>query len=105
MREAVRRAERGFVDGDLGGGVIKQRIPRPNEGRSGGYRSIILYRSGERAFFVYGFAKNRRENVSRSELTDLRDLATIMLTLTDRELEAAIERDRLVEVNYDAEDL
>ncbi len=53
--EAVRNAEHGLIDADYGGGVIKQRISRPNEGKSGGYRSIILFRKGEISFFVYGF--------------------------------------------------
>ena len=56
--QSVLDAERGQIDADYGGGVIKQRIARPNEGKSGGYRSIILFRRGERAFFVYGFAKH-----------------------------------------------
>lgn len=62
LRAAIKQAERGKIDADLGGGVVKQRISRPNEGRSGGFRSIICYRRGERAVFVYGFAKNAREN-------------------------------------------
>jgi hypothetical protein len=48
--KAVKYAEQGLVDVDYGGGVIKQRIARPNEGKSGGYRSIILFRRGLRAF-------------------------------------------------------
>jgi hypothetical protein len=51
--DAVARAERGLIDADLGGGVIKQRLARPNEGKSGGFRSIVLFRSGENAFFVF----------------------------------------------------
>jgi hypothetical protein len=66
--EAVRRADRGLIDADLGGGVIKQRIARPGQGRSGGYRSIVLFRRGERAFFAYGFAKNDRANIRHDEL-------------------------------------
>ena len=38
LREAVRDAEAGKIDADYGGGVIKQRIARPGEGKSGGYR-------------------------------------------------------------------
>jgi hypothetical protein len=49
----VLRAENGQIDADLGGGVIKQRIARPGEGKSKGYRSIVLFRKGERCFFVY----------------------------------------------------
>ena len=50
--EAVRRAENGLVDADLGGGVIKQRLAREGKGRSGGFRAIVLFRRGRKAFFV-----------------------------------------------------
>ena len=52
LRDAIQRAERGLIDADLGGGVIKQRVARPGQGKSGGYRTIILYRQAHRAFFV-----------------------------------------------------
>ena len=50
--EAISRAEQGLIDADLGGGVIKQRVPRPGQGRSGGYRTIVFYRKQARAVFV-----------------------------------------------------
>jgi len=53
-------AERGLIAADLGGGVIKQRIARLGEGKSGGFRALIVFRSGTRAVFVHGFAKNER---------------------------------------------
>lgn len=53
--DAVYRAEKGLIDADLGGGVIKQRIARPGEGKSKGYRSIVIFRKGELSFFVYAF--------------------------------------------------
>jgi hypothetical protein len=65
--DAVDRAEKGLVDADLGGGVIKQRIPRPGESKSKGYRSIVLYRKGDRAFFVYGFPKSDLGNIPDDE--------------------------------------
>jgi hypothetical protein len=46
LRDAVARAEKGQIDADLGGGVIKQRIARPGEGRSAGYRTILFFRFG-----------------------------------------------------------
>ena len=73
--EAVRRARDGLIDADLGGGVIKQRIARKGGGRSGGFRTIVLFRRGELAFFVHGFAKSDRENLRRKELSGLRSLA------------------------------
>ena len=57
------RAGQGLIDADLGGGVIKQRIARKSQGRSGGFRSIVLFRKGQLAFFVYGFAKSNRQNL------------------------------------------
>src|SRR5580700_9998016 len=84
--EAVADAERGLIDADYGGGVIKQRIARPNEGKSGGYRSIILFRRGERSFFVYGFAKSERPNIDESEERDFKELAGILLRASDDDL-------------------
>jgi len=65
--EAVGRAGSGVVDADPGGGVIKQRVARKGGGRSGGFRTIVLFRRGELAFFVYGFARSGRENLRRDE--------------------------------------
>ena len=64
-----------LTDADLGGGMVKQRIAGGNEGKSGGYRSIILFRFGDKAFFVYGFAENKRDNINQEELAGFKALA------------------------------
>ncbi len=79
LREAVHRAERGLVDPDLNGGVIKQRVARPGQGRSGGYRTLILYRQAHRAFFVYGFAKSQQANISGEEAAAFKKAARHVL--------------------------
>jgi hypothetical protein len=56
--DIVNQLEAGQADADLGGGVYKQRIARPGEGKSGGYRVIVFFRSSERTFFTGGFAKS-----------------------------------------------
>ena len=61
LSEAIARAERGSVDADLGGGLVKQRVARPGQGRSGGFRMIVAYRAAGRAVFLYGSAKNDRD--------------------------------------------
>jgi len=58
--EAIRDAERGLIAADLGGGEIKQRIARPGQGKSGGYRTLIIFKMRARALFVHGFAKRNR---------------------------------------------
>jgi len=70
--DAVARAEKGQVDADLGGSVLKQRVARPGAGRSGGYRVILLFRAGDRALFAYGFAKSDRGNIGDDELAAFR---------------------------------
>jgi hypothetical protein len=70
--EAIMRAERGSIDAELGGYLIKQRVSRPGGGRSGGYRTLIAFRSSHRSVFLYGFAKSERDNVSDRELDDLK---------------------------------
>ena len=77
--EAIERAKRGLVDADLGGGVIKQRVARPGQGRSGGYRTIIAFRSSDRSIFMYGFAKSGNANLTSDELLVYRRLAAIFL--------------------------
>ena len=99
--DAVRRAERGLIDADLGGGVIKQRIARKGGGRSGGFRTIVLFRRGKLAFFVYGFAKSDRENLRRNELETFRLLADEYLALDEKGLAGAQAAGAIVEVNCD----
>jgi len=96
--EAVANAERGLIDADLGGGVIKQRIARQGQGKSGGFRAMILYKRGMRAFFVYGFAKSERANITQDELAALRELASEMLAYDERAIAKVIASDPLVEV-------
>ena len=105
MCEAVARAGRGLIDVDLGGSVIKQRIARPNEGRSGGYRSIVLFRSGDKAFFVYGFPKSAHGNIRADELKGFRMLAAEMLAHDDAALTKALKSGAILEVQCDEQDL
>ncbi len=101
LRAAIADAERGLVDADLGGGVIKQRVARPGEGKSGGFRTIILLRAGERAFFVHGFAKSDQGNIRDDELAAFRMLATQLLNYSDAKIAAALEAGALKEVTGD----
>lgn len=103
--EAVADAEKGQVDADLGGGVIKQRIARPGEGKSGGFRSIVLFRSGERAFFVYGFAKSDRDNIRPDELDAFKELAGAMFGYDEAALAEVVRTGAIVEVKCDEQDL
>lgn len=98
LRDAIARAEKGIVDADLGGNVIKQRIARPGQGKSGGYRTIIVFRKGDKAFFVYGFAKSERDNIDRAETEAFKKAANELLALSDEQIGTLIENGALTEV-------
>jgi hypothetical protein len=103
--EAIGRAEGGLIDADLGGGLIKQRVARPGQGRSGGFRTVIAYRRLGRAVFLHGFAKNERDNIDADDLARLKKLAAIYLGATMNELEAWCEEGELKEVMCDGEEV
>lgn len=99
LLEAIHRAEQGLIDADLGGGVIKQRVARPGQGKSGGYRTIILYRQESRAFFVYGFAKSQQANISDDEKAAFKQAAQHILSLSDGTLITMLEKGQFLEVD------
>ena len=78
--------------------MIKQRLAREGQGKSGGFRSIVLFRRSEKAFFVYGFAKSEKDNIRRDELKAFRKLAGEMLSLDDKSLAAATRNGTITEI-------
>ena len=98
LRIAVDEIERGLIDADLGGYVVKKRVAVGGRGKSGGVRTLLAYKSGEKAFFVYGFAKNVRVNVSACELKALKHLAKELMNYSDKALTKAIQHGALIEV-------
>ena len=95
----------GLIDAHLGGGVIKQRIARPGQGKSGGYRSVVFYRMGERAFFVFGFSKNAQDNISHDEETQFKNAAKVILALSDDQIRLLIENGNLEEVTPNGQEI
>ena len=87
------------MDADLGGGVIKQRVARSGKGKSGGYRTLILFRQGDRAIFAFGFAESAQANISKADLALLRDAATEALEWNDEELDRLVASETLVEID------
>lgn len=95
---AVARINQDVADANLGGGVIKQRIARPGDGKSGGFRVIILFKVDAFAFFVYGFAKSERGSIAADELKVFKKLALVMLNFDSDAITQAITEGALLEV-------
>lgn len=99
--EAVAEMEQGLLDADLGSGIVKKRVALPGRGKSGGARTLVATNKGSRWFFVFGFEKNDRANISDSELEALQDLAKDLLARTAPQLDLAVEERALEEICHD----
>ena len=98
LRGIVRQLESGHAEANLGGGVFKVRLARSGEGKAGGYRVIVFFKSEFRTFFVYGFAKSDRGNIEQGELQLFKDDARDQLSLTDEQLENWLKNRTLIEI-------
>jgi len=97
---AVAEMEQGLIDADLGGGVFKKRVAIA-KGKSGGGRTLIAYRFADKAFFVYGFSKNAKANITATELKALKILANDLLNYNDTEINRLLDAGVLFEINAD----
>lgn len=98
LREAISQAERGLIGAVLGGDLIKQRVARSGEGKSGGYRTLIAFRTKYRAVFLYGFAKSERENIEDNELTTLKEIAAAWIAADAAKIGRALKEGELHDV-------
>jgi hypothetical protein len=99
--EAASAVAAGQADADLGSGVFKQRVARAGGGKSGGYRTIILFKVGGHSFYAHGFAKNEKANISAKELKALKQLAVLYRGYSADEISAAVNGGALIEVMED----
>lgn len=99
--EAVERAEKGLIDADLGGHVIKQRIRREGQGRSSGYRVLIAIRLKKRYVFIIGFAKNEKNNLSDDELETAKDIASGWLNADANQIKFSLIEGELKEIKHE----
>ena len=88
----------GNFEVNLGGYLYRKRIRFEGQGKSGGGRTIICYKKGDRAIFVHGFAKNEKANLSKKELIAFKELSKILLKLSPEEIEIAIKNKYLIEI-------
>ncbi len=101
--EAVDEMQKGLIDGDLGGNVLKKRVSLPSQGKRGAIRTLVASKKGSRWFFLYGFPKNKRANITGRELEALQDITNDLLSLTKSQLEVLLVEEKLEEICNDKE--
>ncbi len=95
---AVAEMQQGLIDARLGGQVVKKRVALPGRGKRGSTRTLVAFRQGDKAFFVYGFAKNQRGNINDKELRALKLLAKELLNYPVASLARAMKAGELIEI-------
>jgi len=91
LNEALVNLDKGLSAADLGKNLYKVRVKREDQGKSSGYRTIVVYRKRKRAIFLYGFAKNEKDNFNRKELHYFQKLGDDLLKLSQSQVEKAIK--------------
>lgn len=98
LKRAIHELEKGLYEANLGSGLYKKRVAMAGKGKRGGYRTLIAFKSGDRAFFVYGFAKNVRADIGEDEKKIYRKLARDLLGMDARSIQKMLENGKLFEV-------
>jgi|HubBroStandDraft_4_1064222.scaffolds.fasta_scaffold133034_3 hypothetical protein len=101
LKQAVEEMEKGLIDADLGGFIYKKRIALSGRGKRGGTRSVIAYQLRRKAFFIFGYAKSEKDNISAEELKIAKAFASELLSYNDQQLDILITDGKLIEVKYE----
>ena len=98
---AVAEMAEGLIDADLGGGIVKKRVGLAGRGKRGGARTLVATNKGTRWFFLYGFEKNDRANITDDELEALKEIAEQLLARTGKQLDEAVRDGSLQEICHE----
>lgn len=98
LLQAVEEIKKGLLEANLGGNLYKKRVATSTKGKSGGFRTLLAYKKGKVVFFVYGFGKGQKGNISNKEEEDLKNAAEVYLGFDDETIQSAINIGSLIEV-------
>lgn len=88
----------GLIDARIGDSLYKKRVAAPGKGKSRSYRVIVAWQRGDRLFFLYGFAKNEKDNITQKEKAALTRLAEVYMSYDDATVAALIADGDLLEI-------
>ena len=98
LTKTIEELRHGLYEASLGGSIYKKRVAVGSQGKRGGARTIIAFKMQGKAFFIYGFSKNKKENITQKEEDSLKSLAKIYFSYNENEIEQAIKRGEFFEV-------
>ena len=104
LLKAVADIERGLVDVDLGRNLFKQRVALPGRGKSGSTRTLLATRFAGTLYFLFGFEKKDRDNITQRELGVYQSLASTLVMLSKEQIETALKANELMEVQHESND-
>ena len=99
--EAAKEIRTNIYEANYGGGVVKKRIANRGRGKSSSARTIVAFKKGNHCYFVYGFEKNEKDNITLNEEKALKLVAKALLSYTYIELNHYIKEGSLIEVEYE----
>jgi hypothetical protein len=104
LLKAASDIERGLIDADLGGNLFKQRVALPGRGKSGSTRTLLATRFAGTLYFLFGFEKSDRDNITQRERAIYQSLASNLLALSNNQIETALNANELIEVQHEPND-
>lgn len=97
--EVAEEMNRGLLGDRLGAHIYKKRLALRGRGKSSGARSIIAYKKEEIVYFIFGYTKNDKANLSHDEEDALRLYAKELIELTSIERSMMIHDGKLIQVD------
>lgn len=94
----------GLVDARIGESLYKKRVAAPGRGKSRSYRILVAWKRGDKLFFLHGFAKNEKDNISQKEKAALSRLAEVYMSYDDDMLDELVADGDLLEIVSDEQD-
>ena len=98
LLEAIDNLEKGLSVAELGGHLFKIRVKRAGKGKSSGFRTIVVYKKEEKAIFLYGFGKNEKSNIDKTELQYFKKLGSDLLALNAKQIASATKKQILFDL-------
>lgn len=95
---AIDEINKGLSEARLGANLYKKRISLKNKGKRGGLRTIIALKKDDRAFYIYGYAKNTLANINDKERQTLTKLGKDYLNMNEKEIARMLKFNKLIEV-------